>query len=194
MARSCRPRPPSLVRAPNVAQRQLGFYLQDQLRWGPWTATVGLRHDKAKTETEGRPAAAADDSATTKRLGVTYQAGGGWAPYVSYTESFQPLGGVDFYGTPFKPQRGKQLEAGVKWIPEGKGLSGYAAVYGLREQNRKTNDPANPLNSLQLGEVKTQGFEAEPDRQPGQKLGLDTGLRLYRRQDQPQQRWRPGPA
>ena len=156
--------PPSasqLVRAPNVAQRQLGFYLQDQLRWGPWTATVGLRHDKAKTETEGRPAAAADDSATTKRLGVTYQAGGGWAPYVSYTESFQPLGGVDFYGTPFKPQRGKQLEAGVKWIPEGKGLSGYAAVYGLREQNRKTNDPANPLNSLQLGEVKTQGFEAE---------------------------------
>ena len=156
--------PPSasqLVRAPNVAQRQLGFYLQDQLRWGPWTATVGLRHDKAKTETEGRPAAAADDSATTKRLGVTYQAGGGWAPYVSYTESFQPLGGVDFYGTPFKPQRGKQLEAGMKWIPEGKGISGYAAVYGLREQNRKTNDPANPLNSLQLGEVKTQGFEAE---------------------------------
>lgn len=156
--------PPSasqLVRAPNVAQRQLGFYLQDQLRWGPWTATVGLRHDKAKTETEGRPAAAADDSATTKRLGVTYQAGGGWAPYVSYTESFQPLGGMDFYGTPFKPQRGKQLEAGVKWIPEGKGLSGYAAVYGLREQNRKTNDPGNPLNSLQLGEVKTQGFEAE---------------------------------
>ncbi|WP_120966724.1 TonB-dependent siderophore receptor [Comamonas sp. lk] len=156
--------PPSaskLVRAPNVAQRQLGFYLQDQLRWGPWTATVGLRHDKAKTETEGRPAAAADDSATTKRVGVTYQAGGGWAPYVSYTESFQPLGGVDFYGTPFKPQRGKQVEAGVKWIPEGKGISGYAAVYGLREQNRKTNDPANPLNSLQLGEVKTQGFEAE---------------------------------
>jgi iron complex outermembrane receptor protein len=156
--------PPSasqLVRAPNVAQRQLGVYLQDQLRWGPWTATVGLRHDKAKTETEGRPAAAADDSATTKRLGVTYQASGGWAPYVSYTESFQPLGGVDFYGTPFKPQRGKQLEAGVKWIPEGKGISGYAAVYGLREQNRKTNDPANPLNSLQLGEVKTQGFEAE---------------------------------
>ncbi|EFI63601.1 MULTISPECIES: TonB-dependent siderophore receptor [Comamonas] len=156
--------PPSasrLVRAPNVSQRQLGFYLQDQLRWGPWTATVGLRHDKAKTETEGRPAAAADDSATTKRLGVTYQAGGGWAPYVSYTESFQPLGGVDFYGTPFKPQRGKQLEAGVKWIPEGRGISGYAAVYGLREQNRKTNDPGNPLNSLQLGEVKTQGFEAE---------------------------------
>ncbi|MCS4293500.1 iron complex outermembrane receptor protein [Comamonas sp. BIGb0152] len=150
-----------LVQAPNVAQRQLGFYLQDQLRWGDWTATAGLRRDHAKTETEGRPAAAADDSAWTKRLGVTYQAGGGWAPYLSYTESFQPLGGVDFYGTPYKPQRGKQVEAGVKWIPEGRGISGYAAVYSLREENRKTNDPANPLNSLQLGEVKTQGFEAE---------------------------------
>lgn len=156
--------PPSasaLVRRPNVSQRQLGFYLQDQLRWGPWTATLGLRHDRAKTDTEGRPAAAVDDAAWTKRLGVTYQAGGGWAPYVGYSESFQPLGGVDFYGTPFKPQRGEQIEAGVKWMPEGKGISGYAAAYTLREKNRKTSDPSNPLNSLQIGEVQVQGFEAE---------------------------------
>ncbi|WP_370681651.1 TonB-dependent siderophore receptor [Comamonas sp. GB3 AK4-5] len=156
--------PPSaadLKRRPNVSQRQLGFYLQDQLRWGAWTATVGLRHDSAKTDTEGKPSAAADDSAWSKRLGLTYQAGAGWAPYLSYAESFQPLGGVDFYGSPYQPQRGKQWEAGVKWIPEGKGISGYAALYHLREQNRKTSDPGNPLNSLQLGEVSMQGFEAE---------------------------------
>lgn len=156
--------PPSaskLQRRPNVSQRQLGFYLQDQLRWGAWTATVGLRHDSATTDTEGKPSAAADDSAWSKRLGLSYQAGAGWAPYLSYAESFQPLGGVNFYGSPYQPQRGKQWEAGVKWIPEGKGISGYAALYHLREQNRKTSDPGNPLNSLQLGEVTMQGFEAE---------------------------------
>ena len=150
-----------LVRQPSVVQKQLGLYAQDQIKWGRWTATLGLRHDSAQTDTEGRPAAAADDKAWTKRAGVTYQMDGGWAPYAGYSESFQPLGGVDAYGTPFKPQRGEQWEAGVKWQPPGRGITAFAAVYQLREKNRKTNDPGNPLNSLQIGEVKVRGLEAE---------------------------------
>ncbi len=150
-----------LVRQPSVVQKQLGFYAQDQIKWGQWTATLGLRHDNAQTDTEGRPAAAVDDKAWTKRAGVTYQMDGGWAPYAGYSESFQPLGGVDAYGTPYKPQRGEQWEAGVKWQPPGQGINAFAAVYQLREKNRKTTDPGNPLNSLQIGEVKVKGFEAE---------------------------------
>lgn len=151
----------ALARVPSVEQRQLGFYAQDQIKWGRWTATLGLRHDNAKSDTEGRPAAAADDKAWSKRAGVTYQMDGGWAPYVGYSESFQPLGGANAYGTPFKPQRGEQWEAGVKWQPPGQGINAFAAVYQLREKNRKTTDPGNPLNSLQIGEVKVKGFEAE---------------------------------
>lgn len=151
----------ALVRQPGVAQRQLGFYAQDQITWGRFTATLGLRHDSAKTDTEGRPAAAVDDKAWTKRAGVTYQMDGGWAPYVGYSESFQPLGGLNVYGTPYKPTRGKQWEAGVKWQPPGQGISAFVAAYQLRETNRKTNDPANPLNSLQIGEVKVNGLDAE---------------------------------
>jgi iron complex outermembrane receptor protein len=150
-----------LVHLPNVVQKQLGFYAQDQIQWGRWTATLGLRHDSAQTDTEGRPAAAVDDKVWTKRAGVTYQMEGGWAPYAGYSESFQPLGGVDVYGTAYKPQRGEQWEAGVKWQPPGQGISAFAAVYTLREKNRKTTDPSNPVNSLQIGEVKVNGFEAE---------------------------------
>ena len=156
--------PPSasaLARQPDVVQKQLGFYAQDQIQWGRITATLGLRRDSAQSDTEGRPAVAADDKAWTQRAGVTYQMDGGWAPYVGYSESFQPLGGSDFYGVPFKPTRGEQWEAGVKWQPPGQGISAFAAVYQLREKNRKTSDPANPLNSLQIGEVKVNGFEAE---------------------------------
>lgn len=151
----------ALARVPSVEQRQLGFYAQDQIKWGRWTATLGLRHDNAKSDTEGRPAAAADDKAWSKRAGVTYQMDGGWAPYAGYSESFQPLGGANAYGTPFKPQRGEQWEAGVKWQPPGQDINAFAAVYQLREKNRKTTDPGNPLNSLQIGEVKVKGFEAE---------------------------------
>ena len=151
----------ALARVPSVEQRQLGFYAQDQIKWGRWTATLGLRHDSAQTDTEGRPASAVDDTVWTKRAGLTYQMDGGWAPYAGYSESFQPLGGVDVYGTPYKPQRGEQWEAGVKWQPPGQGISAFAAVYQLREKNRKTTDPTNPLNSLQIGEVKVKGFETE---------------------------------
>ena len=75
-------------------------------------------------------------------------------------ESFLPLGGVDAYNEPFKPQRGKQWEAGVKWQPAA-AVTASLALYQLRDQNRKTTDPANPQNSLQLGEVKVRGAEFE---------------------------------
>ncbi|XAH25182.1 TonB-dependent siderophore receptor [Xylophilus sp. GW821-FHT01B05] len=153
--------PAALTRQPGVTQRQLGLYAQDQLKWDRWVVTLGLRHDRARTDTEGRPAAAADDKAWSKRAGVAYLLDGGWAPYLSYAESFYPLGGLDVYGTPYKPQRGKQWEAGVKWLPADGSVSAYAALYKLRDTNRKTTDPTNPLNSLQIGEVEVNGLELE---------------------------------
>ncbi|QNK68134.1 TonB-dependent siderophore receptor [Variovorax sp. PAMC26660] len=153
--------PTSYTRSPEVVQKQVGIYAQDQVKYGRWIGLLGLRHDKATTNTEGRPTATADDKATTKRAGLIYLADGGWAPYLSYAESFLPLGGVDLNNTPFKPQRGKQWEAGIKWEPEGQRTSFMAAVYDLRDTNRKTTDPTNPLNNVQLGEVHVKGLELE---------------------------------
>ena len=158
--------PTRMTASPDVTQRQLGLYLQDQIKWDRWAATLGLRHDSAQTDSAS---AQVDDDAVTKRAGLVYLADGGWAPYVSYTESFLPLGGVNLFGTPFKPQRGKQYEAGVRWQPEGSRSSVLAAVYDLRDTNRKTSDPANPLNSLEVGEVHIRGLEIEG------KLSLPAG-------------------
>ena len=153
--------PASYAAQPTVTQKQLGLYVQDQIKYGRWVGLFGLRHDIAQTDTEGRPAAAVDDQANTKRAGLVYLADGGWAPYLSYTESFLPLGGIDLYGTPFKPQRGKQWEAGVKWEPEGTRTTFLAVLYDLRDTQRKTTDPTNPLNSVQIGEVHVKGLELE---------------------------------
>ena len=95
---------------PGVVQHNAGVYAQNQMKWGRWIGLLGLRHDQARTDTEGRPAAAVDDSATSKRVGVVYLADGGVAPYLSYAESFLPLGGVDVAGAPFKPPRVKHVE------------------------------------------------------------------------------------
>jgi iron complex outermembrane receptor protein len=155
--------PPTTTTAqPTVEQRQLGLYLQDHVKFDErWVAVLGLRHDRAKTDTEGRPAAKVDDQATSRRAGLLYLGDAGWSPYVAYTESFLPLGGVDFYGNPFKPQVGEQWELGVKWQPADRRLSASATVYDLRDTNRKTSDPGQPLNSLQIGEVRVRGLELE---------------------------------
>ena len=34
-------------------------------------------------------------------------------------------------------------------------------MYDLRDTNRRTADPSNPLNNLQAGEVRTKGYELE---------------------------------
>lgn len=153
---------PALTEMPRSTQRQIGFYAQDQIKvGGRWAALVGLRRDHAEGETAGNAQSRRDDRATTGRVGLVYLAPRGLAPYVSYAESFQPLGGFDVYNVPFKPRRGAQWEAGLKIQPARAGTFVTAAVFDLRDVNRKTPDPANPANSVQIGEARVRGAELE---------------------------------
>ncbi|MGV3572167.1 MAG: TonB-dependent siderophore receptor [Ramlibacter sp.] len=151
--------PGPLARNPGSGLRQVGVYLQDQMRIGNWIVVAGLRHDRATNTLEGAPDD--DTRATTRRLGVLYAMDNGWSPYLSYSESFTPVGGLDFFNRRFRPLRGRQLEAGVKYEPADRGLSFSAAVYKLEEKNQRVPDPANPLNTLQAGVTKNDGVELE---------------------------------
>lgn len=151
--------PGPLTRNPGSSLRQAGVYLQDQLRLGNWLVVAGLRHDRASNRLEG--AADEDSRATTRRLGVLYTLGNGWAPYLSYSESFTPVAGLNKANQRFRPLRGEQLEAGVKYEPQDRGLAFSAAAYKLKEKNQKVPDPADPLNALQAGATETRGVELE---------------------------------
>jgi iron complex outermembrane receptor protein len=153
---------PVLTDSPKSTQSQRGIYAQDQIKvGGRWTALVGLRRDQAEGETAGNAQSRRDDAAATGRVGLVYLSPSGVAPYVSYAESFQPLGGFDIYNVPFKPRRGAQWEAGVKLQPARSGAFVTAALFDLRDTNRKTPDPANPANSIQVGEARVRGAELE---------------------------------
>ena len=76
---------------------------------------TGARRDRARSKTEG--SAGQVDQATTFRAGLIGEIGWGVAPYVSYSESFLPVAGLDFNNVAFVPVRGRQYEAGVKWQP-----------------------------------------------------------------------------
>lgn len=146
-------------------QRQLGFYAQDQMKLGAnWRLTAGLRHDRASTDNNERLSQTQtrrDDSATTGRLGVSYVMASGFAPYVSYAESFLPQVGSDFSGKRFEPTRGKQFEVGLKYQPSEDNALLSAAVFDLAKTNVQTLDPAHVGYSVQTGEVRSRGLELE---------------------------------
>ena len=122
---------------------------------------ASARRDQASLEVEDAPEAGSDEGVWTHRVGAVYLLDGGWAPYVSQSRSFELVTGVDAYGSPFKPKRGDQIEAGLKWAPPGEAVMVSAATYRLKEKNRLTTDPDNPNNSVQRGEVTVNGVELE---------------------------------
>ncbi|MET4729211.1 iron complex outermembrane receptor protein [Lysobacter enzymogenes] len=152
---------PPLPAPVKSSQRQLGVYLQDQMKVGEhWIVVAGLRHDRVKNGIVGQRDE--DSSATTKRLGVMFHDWAGWSPYLSYSESFTPLAGSNaITGARYTPQEGEQIEAGVKFEPAGRDLSFTAATYELREKNRLIADPRNPNTNIQAGKTKVSGLELE---------------------------------
>lgn len=144
--------------------RQLGVYVQDQMKIDDrWVLTLGGRQDRVRQHTDDRLNAATSrqsDSAFSSRAGLSYQFGNGWAPYVSYAESFLPNAGVDAGNNPYRPSRGKQVEAGVKFQPPGASMLLTAAVYDLRKTNVVSYDPVT-FEGRQIGELRSRGLELE---------------------------------
>ncbi len=159
---------PVLGPATDVSSSQRGIYVQDQLEldpsWGTqWLGTLGVRRDTAKSQSEGSDEITT--SATSSRAGLMYRFESGVQPYASYSESFQAIDYLDFFGNPYKPLRGKQTEIGVKVQPTGSKALITATLFDLRETNRLSPDASEPFNQVQLGSTKTRGAELEATAQ-----------------------------
>jgi iron complex outermembrane receptor protein len=142
---------------PGIRQQVGGLYVQDQMRLGPWLVTAGVRRDKLQSEAEGVPTQ--EVAATTSRLALMYETSFGLNPYVSYSESFNPILGANICESFCKPVEGTQYEAGFKYKLSNS-ANFNAAVYEIEEKNRLASGPS-PLFSVQTGEVKVRGVELE---------------------------------
>jgi iron complex outermembrane receptor protein len=156
-------------------QEQTGLYVQDQAEWNKWILTLGGRYDFAKTSTFTRSSgtlAEINDEQFTWRGGLNYVFDNGIAPYISYSESFEPISGSTLGGKPFDPSRGKQYEAGVKYVPKDLPVTVTAAVYQLTKDKNLTADPANTVFSVQGGEIRSRGFELEAKAAATQNIDI----------------------
>jgi iron complex outermembrane receptor protein len=150
----------------NDEQRQLGLYLQDQVKLDRWTLTLTGRRDQVTSDFESKafyPLAGhytRDDAATTGRVGLNYLFDVGLSPYVSYSTSFTPNLGADLDGKSFKPTTGEGVEAGVKFKPVGSNFMVTAAVFDISQKDILTPVP-NTIFSVQTDAVRVKGFELE---------------------------------
>ncbi|MGN7998957.1 TonB-dependent siderophore receptor [Sphingomonas sp. 22176] len=156
-------------------QNQTGIYAQDQLSLGGMNLVLGGREDWVSISDQNRLTGRLtdlDQRAFTGRAGLIYLFDFGLAPYVSYSTSFQPILGAGFDGVLFRPTRGKQYEAGVKYQPVS--FPGFvtASVYKLTQSNVTTADPAHAGATAQLGEYEAKGIELDGHLTPIKGLDL----------------------
>ncbi len=147
---------------------QTGLYVQDQAEWNKWVMTLGGRYDFAKSSVHTRKTSYADasdnvnrDEAFTWRGGINYLFDNGISPYFSYSESFEPNAGRSLDGTAFDPSRGKQYEAGVKYVPSDRPIVVTASVFQITKDKNLTADPRDANFSIMGGEIRSRGFELE---------------------------------
>ncbi len=153
----------------DVTQEQIGFYLQDQIRlWDRVSIVLGARHDHASAE-DALFGGSYDADATTFRAGIIGDVVEGVSPFFSYTESFEPISGVDSSGNPFVPKAGRQFEAGIKFQANEASMVTVTA-YHIKERNRPVDDPStpDPFDQMQVGSLTSKGIEVEARTQlPG---------------------------
>jgi iron complex outermembrane receptor protein len=139
-----------------ASQKQLGVYVQDQIRfWDRVSVVLGARRDHVTSPGNE------SQNATTLRGGIIGEIGAGFSPFVSYTESFLPLALVNAAGEQLQPQQGKQYEYGVKWQPDRRTLVTVTG-FKIRETNRPVYGIGNEI--FQSGRLNTKGFEIEASR------------------------------
>ncbi|WP_108125004.1 TonB-dependent siderophore receptor [Saccharospirillum mangrovi] len=155
----------------DITKRQLGLYLQDQVRWDHLVVIGGVRYDDYEGTEEGRKYGAAVDAKLaqtnlSKRVGALYELGD-FSPFVSYADSFEPVTGSDKDGNEFEPSTAVQWEAGVKFASADNATTANLSVYRINKTNVPTADPdGTAYDEIQAGEVRSQGVEFDLNIQP----------------------------
>ncbi|WP_116126349.1 TonB-dependent receptor [Lewinella sp. IMCC34183] len=152
--------------------RSTALYVQDELGFFGDRLRVTLAGRFTHLETVGKDAA---DDTFTPRVGVSYDVLPDLAVYALYDESFLPSNGVSADDEPFDPVRARDVEGGVKKsFFDGK-LRAALGAYRITKNNVLVTDPENTMFSIQLGEIRSKGFEfdLQGELYPGLNLVLN---------------------
>ena len=162
----------------NQRLKQTGAYAQDHIGIGNLFFTVGARQDWVKIRNRTSDDTTKQDKLTW-RAGANYIFDNGFAPYVGYATSFEPVLGSDtLTGEDFKPSSGRQIEGGIKYDARGLGdnVKLFASLAGFQIVQKNvvgSLSSSTPVGGTQSGEVKVKGAEFEIVARLFQQLSIN---------------------
>ncbi|MGV7032069.1 TonB-dependent siderophore receptor [Methylobacterium symbioticum] len=173
-----------------ITAEQTGIYFQDQIKFDRLVLTLGGRYDWARQTGPTRNLTTnlvtnqdVPAEAFTGRASLLYLFDNGIAPYVAYSEAFEPIVNGRIFDPAFgaagripDPITSNQYEAGIKYQPPGTDILLTTAFFDIRRSNATNTDPANPSFVLQTGEVGVQGVEFEARANVTESLSLVGGF------------------
>jgi iron complex outermembrane receptor protein len=185
------PAPPFTTDA-RITAEQTGLYVQDQVKFDRLVLTLGGRYDWARTSGPTRTLATnvvtnqdVPAEAFTGRASLLYLFDNGVAPYVSYSEAFEPITAGRIFDANFgsvgripDPITSDQFEAGIKYQPPGTDILLTAAAFDIRRSNATNPDPVNRNFVVQTGAVGVQGLEFEARANLAEGLNVIGGFSL----------------
>ena len=172
------PATPNINSSTKSDTKRLGIYFQDQMKIADkWVVLLGGRQDWVRANernlfTGEQYAQDEKSKAFTGRAGLVYLADNGLAPFLSYSQSFEPTTGQDRQGSRFKPTEGEQYEAGLRYQPAGSDTLLSAAVYQLTRKNLTVPDPMDTSYQIQAGKARSRGLELEARTRVGRNANL----------------------
>ncbi|HWJ70622.1 MAG TPA: TonB-dependent siderophore receptor [Sphingobium sp.] len=144
-----------------------GVYIQDVVNIGEQFVLLGgLRYDHVSDDNTLNNSRRQIVEGWTPQVGLVWRPTPFISPYISYTRSFVPQTGTDRFGNPFDPEKGEQIEGGVKLDVRAARAIVTAAVFRLDRENLKVDDvgyePFQRLSGIQ----RSKGFEMSLDANP----------------------------
>lgn len=168
--------PPFSTRA-DQTQFQGGAYGQEQAQIAGWTFVAGGRYDQTTQETNNLITGVKTPQsphAFTGHVGASYRTRG-LAPYISYSTSFLPTIGTDYYGKAFQPTKGGSYEGGLKYqLPNHAAMMTFTG-FSMTQNNRTTTDMEHIQYQIQIGQVRTIGYELQGNGTILKSLDLSLG-------------------
>ncbi len=151
---------------------QTGLYVQDQIELGKWRFTLGARQDWADMKMQRGLADIAkwDGGKLTARAGAVYLFENGLAPYISYSDGFNPSlrsNGDEI----LKPAESRQTEIGIRYQPSGSRTLLSAAIYSLTQDNISILLPTT-FDYIPAGTTRSRGLELEAHTQVSDNVSL----------------------
>ncbi len=188
-----------LKRFPDTTESSWALYAQDEINFGDWTVTPGLRFDhfqiKADQAGFGAQAVSLSGNATSPKLGVMYRVDPAWSVFGNYAAGFRapnagqvnaffenPVGNYKTIPNPdLKPEKSQNLELGVRGrlanvsIDVAAFTGRYKDFIDDQVQVGGSGKPGDPLvfQSINRGKVRISGVEVKGRADWGRMAGIE---------------------